>query len=184
MAVAREKEPATKGQTWRDLLPDMPDQQLVTREQLLATLEQAGYPVTERSLRYWEAQGVVPRPVNQWHDGATRSVYPEWFDLIVHAVDQRRKQGESLANIAADIPRVVRTIAGLHWMAEKNIAPFPPRVVPIIEELARHVEQVAGRPVAAAALMFFGPDGEPVATYRRTSLSPDAVNDTPGDSTG
>jgi hypothetical protein len=184
MAVAREKEPATKGPTWRDLLPDMPDQQLVTREQLLATLVRGGVPVTERSLRHWEAQGVVPRPVNQWHDGATRSVYPEWFDLVVNAVASRREKGEGLASIKADIARVVRFIAGLHWMTEKNIYPFPDKGVPDVEEAARHVAQVSGRPVAGAALVFIGPDGEPVATYRQTFLSSDTANSPPDDRTG
>lgn len=82
-------------ETWLDWqcgeLP--PLDELLTREQLLERLNNAGVDVTERRLMFWETFGALPRPVRKRHDGATRALYPAWF-IDAASIVANRKRGE------------------------------------------------------------------------------------------
>jgi DNA-binding transcriptional MerR regulator len=96
----------TRKQTWRDWLgPDgaEPDK-LFTRDEIA---EQASGidAVTPDDIRYWEYQGVLPRSIRQWHNGAVRATYPGWYTQLAMFVRQLQRQGLTLDEIT---PRVRR----------------------------------------------------------------------------
>src|SRR5688572_13396519 len=72
-------------ETWRDWLPsDDPDPtDLLTREDVIAEVQRRGHGLTVNELRYLEAQGVLPRPVRQWHQGAVHALYPPWICTLI-----------------------------------------------------------------------------------------------------
>ena len=89
-----------KHETWRDWLPpNEPEPPLLTRAQVLARLESWRLDVTERDLRFWEAKGVLPRPVRRSHGGAVRAVYPDWYPPLVREVRRLQRFGFSLDRI-------------------------------------------------------------------------------------
>ncbi len=147
--------PAEPRPTWRDVLPpDYPEPALITREELLAFFREKGLPIAERSLRYWEAQGVLPRPVRRWHQGAVRSLYPAWYPPVVVAAAARiREQGESLQAVGADIPRIINMLGVMHWTAENRVVLLnDPNQT--IGQLVQSAELAWGRPIDRVALTF------------------------------
>lgn len=85
-----------KRETWRDwCAPNgfgasgRPDPRLITREELIATLEHwgvktaRGHPVEERTLRHWAKEVLIPNAEAQGEAGYQRALYPWWLaDLI------------------------------------------------------------------------------------------------------
>ncbi len=107
-----ERDAEGRRDTWRAWVkpaPDAPDPPLLTRAELLATVERLGVqpPVDARTLRYWEAEGLLPRPTLAYHAGATRTRYPWWVaDLIIQI---RRYQDRGFGN--TEIRRRIRAEA-------------------------------------------------------------------------
>ncbi len=102
-----------KRETWKDWRPaDAPEPPLLTRAALLALAERVGLRVTERDLRYWEAQGVLPGPVRRRHHGATRALYPRWMiDLIYRLRRYQEETDLSLAEIASRLRAAARFVS-------------------------------------------------------------------------
>ncbi len=125
--------------TWQDLLPpDAPmPAELLTREELLARLATWRIEATEADLRYWEYEGILPRPVRRWHEGAVRAVYPPWFVPLVRDLRALQRQGLALSEIAARMPVRIHLAATY----EQDI---PPAVRREAERLARTLEHEAG----------------------------------------
>lgn len=73
----------------------------MTRTELLAEVNRVGASVTERTLTFWEKEGILPRPIRRWHDGAPRALYPPSRVQDVLAVRRLQWQGWSLRAIAA-----------------------------------------------------------------------------------
>ncbi len=128
-----------KRSTWRDLLaPDAPlPTELLTREQVLAQLKAWRVDATEADLRYWEYEGVLPRPVRQWHEGAVRALYPAWFVPLVRQLRALQHRGLSLDEIAARMPAQIYLLATY----DQNI---PAVVRREAERLAQTLERDAG----------------------------------------
>ncbi len=81
-------EPQAPKQTWLQWLPEgVPppsDDELIDRDELLRRVkEEDGQDIPPRTLRFWEALGIVPGPVRKWHAGATRALYPWWCVNVV-----------------------------------------------------------------------------------------------------
>ncbi|MDP9374567.1 MAG: MerR family transcriptional regulator [Chloroflexota bacterium] len=108
-------------QDWRDWQPaDAPAPPLMTRAEVLALLERWGTepPVDERTLRYWEARGLVPRPIRTVHAGAYRTRYPSWVVDLCATIRFWQRDGSKLAHIA----RLVRAEAA---RLARNPRPHP-----------------------------------------------------------
>jgi len=73
----------TKRETWRDWLPPdaPPPTHLLTREEVVARLQEAGIKASVDDLRFWEQEGILPHPVRQRHKGATRAVHASPHDV-------------------------------------------------------------------------------------------------------
>jgi len=87
--------------TW--LPPGSPEPELddlITREELLEEIRAVPMRMSESTLRLRESQGILPRPMRRWRDGATRALYPRWMaELVIFSdilLDSR------LGNPAAD----------------------------------------------------------------------------------
>ncbi len=93
-------------QDWRDWQPaGAPDPPLLTRAEVLALLERWATrpPVDERTLRYWEARGLVPRPTRTVHAGAYRTRYPSWVADLCATIRLWQRVGNTLAEIAGRV---------------------------------------------------------------------------------
>ena len=82
-----------KRETWREWVPDAADQVLITRAELLAKAERLGLKLDYSTLRYWEAEGVVPSPVRT--KNGLPGQYAWWIIDLVYQV--RRMQDDGLA---------------------------------------------------------------------------------------
>ncbi len=96
-----------KKATWVDWVregaPDPRPEELITRDELIDELHRWGVPITTRELRYWEAEGALPRPVRRSHEGLVRAVYPTWVRGLVPHVRARRQRGVPLPEIGAQL---------------------------------------------------------------------------------
>jgi len=57
--------------------------ELITRAQVLEEVHARGIRISESTLRVREAEGILPRPMRRWRDGATRALYPSWMPRLV-----------------------------------------------------------------------------------------------------
>lgn len=91
-----EKLPATwQDPPWNERTSGIPDPLLLTRAEVLDEAQRLGLDVDERDLRYWEAEGILPRPLRRHYQGATRAVYPSWYIDLIYKL--RRLQGYNLS---------------------------------------------------------------------------------------
>jgi hypothetical protein len=105
----------TRRRTWRDALiaaGHRPDELAaltgggITRDELLARLEDIGVPMSERRLRSWESVGALPHPVRRWRDGAVWAVYPDWWPSLVRlATALHRDEGHTLDDLGPHVER-------------------------------------------------------------------------------
>ncbi len=85
-------------ETWREWqAPDIIEPPLVTRAELLNTLDRLGLnDINERALRFWETKGVLPAPVRRRFNGATRALYPPWMVNLVFSLRHLQARGFAL----------------------------------------------------------------------------------------
>ncbi len=95
--------------------PGLDEPELLTRTELLATLDRLGLSVTERQLRFWEAEGVLPAPVRRRRAGATRALYPVWCVNLVFALRHFQERGYALN----ELPERMRLAARYFSYAEE-----------------------------------------------------------------
>ncbi|MGI8411456.1 MAG: hypothetical protein ACR2QA_02980 [Solirubrobacteraceae bacterium] len=77
-----------QAETWRDWIRPEDDPAVVTRTELLDTVRGDG--INERTLRYWEAAGALPRPVRKSHNGTVQALYPERYEILLREIQRRR----------------------------------------------------------------------------------------------
>lgn len=116
MPMPDESPPPTK-QTWADWAEanGLPYAPLVTRGALLARLARMGLDVSEPALRAWERDGLLPQPIKQWHDGATRATYPKWAFNSLLLFRILKNEGYPLQDVA----RRVRASFWLHRVPDR-----------------------------------------------------------------
>ncbi len=162
-------------ETWRDWLPpgaDVPAE-LLTREQILERLRRWRVEATEADLRYWEYEGILPRPVRQWHKGATRAVYPSWFPILVRQLRRLQREGLNLGEIAVrlrnharlllahdddEVGRQLRRLAPPGATTPEDIS-LPAELTIALERFARLHERFRDVPVARVEVHVIGTDG-------------------------
>lgn len=91
-----------QGETWLDILPaGEPEPPLITRTELLQLLAEHAIDVDDRTLRYWETIGALPRPARRWQRTAVHAVYPEWTLLVIARFRNFQRQGRPIKEIQA-----------------------------------------------------------------------------------
>jgi DNA-binding transcriptional MerR regulator len=104
--------PAVKRETWPKWLPasvhpeDVPT---ITREELLARLAKQQIHVTDRELRYWEHEGILPQPVRKYHEGAMYAFYPAWHEEVVSEIASLRQKPRAHRLSFAELRPVARS---------------------------------------------------------------------------
>lgn len=106
-----------KRQTWREWIElaesEGADIPLLTRGELLVQAERFGAVVDERTLRYWEAEGVIPRPTRDHTGPGERARYPWWVVDLLWQVRQYKHWGMTLAQLRRRMPAEARRLAAL-----------------------------------------------------------------------
>jgi len=114
-------------QTWQEWVPGAPahpdDLPLLTRQEVLATTERLGVTpaVDERTLRYWEAAGIVPRPTLDYTSRGARAKYPWWMPDLLWHVRRYQEMGMSIEQLRKRIPAEARLL---------SCKPFPRKPFP------------------------------------------------------
>ncbi|MDP9470571.1 MAG: hypothetical protein M3Q71_07875 [Chloroflexota bacterium] len=102
--MSGETTPKAKPETWLDWLPaGAPEPELLSRDEVLARLQERGVDVSSSDLRYWEYAGVLPRPIRRWHQGATRAVYPGFAVPLIADIRRRQRSRVPLDQIGPQI---------------------------------------------------------------------------------
>ena len=96
--------------TWRDWQPQgTPDpDELMTREEFVARLNDLAVDVTKRDLVYWESLEVLPRGIRKRSNQITRVYYPRWLMASIELLRTLQSLGWSLEAIG---PRLRGTAA-------------------------------------------------------------------------
>ncbi len=80
-----------------------------TREELLDILKTAGYELSDRQLRSWAAQGLIPRPERRLPPGATdgvaRAIYPKYTLAVLLSLLQHARDGATIGELKALAPK-------------------------------------------------------------------------------
>jgi hypothetical protein len=95
-------------ETWRDWVPPGIDTPLplITRDELLARLQQRNIDVKLSDLRYWEYEGILPRPERKWDPAvkARRAYYPIPIMASIMALRELQGAGLQLRDITPSLP--------------------------------------------------------------------------------
>ena len=152
--------------TWRAWLPPgfpepSPDEML-TRDEVLAELRERGIDIPERTLKSWQARGLLPRPTRHWRDGAPRGLYPDFFPNTVAYLHELQENGTPLHRLGPLVRAHVRSTIG--W---SDPLAHPLREAQFVASaLAREVERyTGGLRIVEAELRFRDGSGRVVEAY-------------------
>ena len=171
-ATAEAHAPDVVSENWRAWIPpgwpEPADEDLIGRDELLAMVRQRGVDLTPRTLQLWENQGIVPRPVRRWHDGAVRALYAPWVADIVEVVAYRRRgPGRwSVDDTRKDARDRVAGAIFTHGMNQWDGKPIPVELCRQLQELARVQERVKGATVPVVEIRFLDAEDRSVADLR------------------
>lgn len=100
--MASEAPAKPKHETWLDWLsPGQAEPRpLITREELVERVRELGVKAGPGDIRFWESEGILPRAVKRWHNGATRALYPNWMPYVVVSLRDHQANGVPLSEIA------------------------------------------------------------------------------------
>ncbi len=144
--TARARKPTAE--TWRAWCapgapgtPGKADPELLTRDDLLATVERWGVKrVQESTLRYWEGIGLLPRATIEGPPGKQRALYPWWVaDLaaLVRYYQDDEREGDDHVRSLRDRTRAAAVVLSYvksgRWLSVRPAlleAPFGPRPLP------------------------------------------------------
>lgn len=163
-------------ETWRDWVPpNVPEPRLLlTRVQLVEWFRTLGIDVTENDLRFWEYKGILPHPVRQRYEGATRALYPDWFVPLVARLRQLQDRDKlSLEQIRSMLrPYVAIALADGLSLSEVPISVRPPSNRDPREELSHALADFVAwvqrtyhptAPIVSAVVSFRDEKNEPVS---------------------
>ena len=163
-----------KDGTWRAWVPNgfpepAPDDML-TRAELLEELRGRGIDIPERTLKFWQTRGLLPKPTRHWRDNATRSLYPDFYPRVVAYLHGLQAAGTPMRQLAP----LVRAYAlsSIGW--EDPLRPPLDKAGAAAAELARAVERyTGGLRIVEAELRFRDETGRVVETHT-WPVAPDA----------
>jgi hypothetical protein len=147
---------------------------------VIAAVQQAGRGLTVNELRYLEAQGVVPRPVRQWHHGAVRALYPSWVCQLITWVRLYQRNRYPLDQIREWARRSAPLLAhGIPHKVLPSLTPTMSEPTALPETVQRELRRIAARharttgvPTTDVTLRITGADGCSVE-YRINPIGPE-----------
>jgi len=125
--------------TWRDWQPPgTPDpDELLTRVEFVAGMNDLGIDVDVRALLYWERFGILPRGVRKRINKATYVFYPRWLMRSVARLRRLQAIGLSLDQIG---PRLRELAADDCQMSDEDLAWVGSQRDKILETIGRSGE--------------------------------------------
>ena len=142
-------------ETWREWVPDDADPVLITRAELLAKAERLGLKLDYSTLRYWEAERVIPAPVVEKNGLPGR--YPWWMIDLVYQIRRMQDEGLTLDTIRRRVRAEAPFLAlwmryignpGREWLLGEYRPPAPTtdpsvRFAWVIEDSQTDLAQIA-----------------------------------------
>ena len=125
-----------KRETWREWVPSAGDPILLTRAEVLTKLERLGLNVPERTLRYWEANGILPTPTIE--KPGLPGYYPWWIIDLIWLLRRLQVDGLPLGEIRDQLryraaylstPFYQRLYGGKGWGDAPEIMEFVKQVI-------------------------------------------------------
>ena len=155
-------------ETWANWMPSgwigPADEELITRGELLTRAKGFGADIHPRTLQILENQGLVPRPIRRWHDGAVRALYAPWVvDLALRAYERRRGKWP-LERAIEDVRGAVKGAIFTHLMDTDQLV--SDRLLAQLRELADQHAQRTGTPIQSSEIRLLDAEGRAVATLR------------------
>ncbi len=162
--------PTTTQETWREWIaddavdPTDSDDEVITRDELLRRAAPWVEKVHPRTLQTLEQQGLLPRPVRRWHEGAVRALYAPWMTGMVAQAYNHYRQHSPLEEAQVDMRSLaLSSYYGYHMHRDRELR-IPEDTLNQLRALAyRHTRFHA--PVAAVEIRFMDADGEIVAAH-------------------
>jgi len=140
------------------------DEELITRDELLTRAKGFGTNIHPRTLQIMENQGLVPRPIRRWHDGAVRALYAPWVvDLVLRAYERRRGKWP-LNKALADVRGAVKSAIFVHLMDTDQLV--SDKLLAQLRELADQHAKRTGTPIQSSEIRLLDADDRVVATLR------------------
>lgn len=158
-------------QTWEQWLPagwsEPPEEEWITRDELLRRARELGTDIHPRTLQILEANGLVPRPRRRWREGAVRAWYAPWcVDLVVRAYERRRGRWP-IDRAREDVRGATDAAIFTYNMDQWGGQGIPAEFMRQLRALADRQTQLKGKPIQSAEIRFLDDDGNPVATLRQ-----------------
>ncbi len=155
-------------ETWADWMPSdwigPADEELITRDELLTQAKAGGADIHPRTLQILENQGLVPRPIRRWHDGAVRALYAPWVvDLALRAYERRRGKWP-LDKAIEDVRGSVKQAIFTHLMNTDQVTSA--KLLTQLRELADQHAKRTGTPIQSSEIRLLDADDRVVATLR------------------
>jgi len=152
--------PVTVKETWLDWIravdPEFDESSIsyITLDELLEACDDVFTTPEQKidavTIRYWQREGLLPYPVKRWHNGATRSLYPQGTAVqLLLQIRVLQKKGYTLEQIA---PRLRGHLAMLY-------DPTPLELRPTIIEAANRRASFTGRPIREVIVTFVDEGG-------------------------
>ncbi len=184
MAVTKDRTmpettPKTNRETWIDWVPDegredalLDAEPMLTRDELVAELNQLDIAVTARDLIYWQTRGAIPYPVRQKRHGSSVAVYPQWMVNTIHQLRSLQEQGYKLREIgpllrhdtyhhSTSYPKTPRQQRRHdERMARRAFFPLVDELDPRIRSFARVHERLHGGHVVHAEVSLIDDQGQ------------------------
>ncbi len=178
MPTDQKEATAPSRETWVDWIPagwfGPSDEELITRDELLNRARALGADIHPRTLQILENQGLVPRPVRRWHDGAVRALYAPWVvDLTLRAYERRRGRWP-LDRALEDVRGAVKNAMFVYAMDRWGGRGIPLEFMEQLRELADRQTAITGTPIVSAEIRFLDESGRVVATLRQLVRDQDA----------
>jgi len=166
--------PPRARESWADWAEanERPYSPVLTRAELLGRLARMGFDVSAPALRAWERDGLLPQPTKQWHEGATRAVYPGQAVASILLFLGLKREGYRLRQIGERVraslhPHRVPDRFGLHGP---------------LARVARGIERAEGLTEgtwAFASVRFVAPNGHDQEELHFVLVPDDAAQDGP-----
>jgi DNA-binding transcriptional MerR regulator len=172
-------------QTWIDWVPPegredalLDAEPLLTRDELVAELNQGGDVVNARNLVHWQAVGAIPYPVTKRRQGAPRALYPQWMITTIHLLKSLQEQGYKLREIGpllrgdtyhrfTSYPKTPRQQRDHdRRVAKRALPPLMEELDPRLRSLARVHEHLDGGRVTHAEIHLVDDQGKKVRRIR------------------
>ena len=106
------------GWSYSDFIDDDTMPTLISRDDVLEHLSRENAEISERTLRSWEASGMLPRPIRRWGKAGARSsaraLYPNWAVTVVAIARMIRGAGVSPNQTRGELQRYIPQIVASH----------------------------------------------------------------------